>query len=246
LIYREGTIITRGLKVNEFEETFGIPYERRRQLKDKVKDVMYVVYENCLVSEEQYELITPHYKKGLVWEGFEKKEYDNIIKVYSDGASYNNGKKNKDLPTYGSYGTVITINDELYEEAKYAEENWTNNIGELRGSLDGLTLAASKLNIDDPKATVIAVVDSQYVALGCVEYMSGWIMRGWKNNLKQPTPNKEIWQQMKKFIDSHNVRFKWLRGHTEMDGIDYHYNDRCDELANQALEEKFGIVRERK
>ena len=43
--------------------------------------------------------------------------------------------------------------------------------------------------------------------------------------------NKELWQELIKLTNTHNVTFHKVKGHA-----DNEYNNRCDELARNAIE----------
>ena len=69
--------------------------------------------------------------------------------------------------------------------------------------------------------------DSQYVVNAMTK---GWVQRwqanGWKRNKKETAVNPDLWERLLMASESHNVDFRWLRGHS---GVVE--NERCDRLA---------------
>lgn len=168
---------------------------------------------------------------------YNKVTYNNVWRIYCDGSSYNNGKKDPNKPAYGGYGLIVTYNNEEVVEFKYAEENWTNNIGELSGAMKGLEFILSQ-DYFDKDDLIIIITDSQYVSKGCIEWMDGWIKRKWKNNLNQPVANYQLWKQMRnKYLIHYNIYLQWVRGHTLLEDISSQYNERCDKLAKSAVDD---------
>ncbi len=55
---------------------------------------------------------------------------------------------------------------------------------------------------------------------------------GWKNASKEPVKNKELWQELYELTKVHNVTFIKVKGHS-----DNEYNNRCDEMAREAIKE---------
>ena len=53
----------------------------------------------------------------------------------------------------------------------------------------------------------------------------------WKTSGKTDVKNKELWQELIKLTNTHNVTFHKVKGHA-----DNEYNNRCDELARNAIE----------
>jgi len=69
--------------------------------------------------------------------------------------------------------------------------------------------------------------DSQYVVNAMTK---GWVQRwqanGWKRNKKETAVNPDLWERLLMASESHDVDFRWLRGHS---GVVE--NERCDRLA---------------
>ena len=77
---------------------------------------------------------------------------------------------------------------------------------------------------------VTLTTDSQYLVKGMTEWIHGWIKKGWLTASRQPVKNKELWQELHKLNQKHEITWVWVRGH---DG--HPENERCDQLANEAM-----------
>ena len=139
------------------------------------------------------------------------------VEIFTDGACRGN-------PGPGGYGRIIRIKGKT-EELRGSAEKTTNNIMEL-------TAAVVALNqLKDP-CEVVLTSDSQYLVKGMTEWIDGWIRKGWINSSKQPVKNKELWVELDRLNRRHRVSWVWIRGHSG-----HVENERCDRLANQAIDE---------
>ncbi len=139
------------------------------------------------------------------------------VEIFTDGACRGN-------PGPGGYGSIIRIKGKT-EELRGSAEKTTNNIMEL-------TAAVVALNqLKDP-CEVVLTSDSQYLVKGMTEWIDGWIRKGWINSSKQPVKNKELWVELDRLNRRHRVSWVWIRGHSG-----HVENERCDRLANQAIDE---------
>jgi len=67
-----------------------------------------------------------------------------------------------------------------------------------------------------------------------LEWMSGWIRRGWKTAGGAPVKNRDLWERLHQAAARHQVDWRWVKGHSGDPG-----NERVDQLArNQALKFK--------
>lgn len=145
------------------------------------------------------------------------------IYLYVDGACRGNGKEN----ALGGYGIVlIDFDTKKKKEIKYACRGVTNNIMELRSVIDGLKILNKPLKVK-------IFSDSKYVVDAFNQkWIFNWRRNGWKNASKNPVKNKELWEELWELTQKHECEFNWVKGHsTDV------YNNRCDELANNAMDE---------
>lgn len=148
-----------------------------------------------------------------------------VVIAYTDGGCRNNGKSD----AVGGYGIVMMFTDSKnkthVKEFSKGFKNVTNNQMELQAVIDCL----KKLK---QKCEVVIMTDSKYVCNAINEkWIEGWVRKGWVNSSKQPVKNKEQWQELLPLLRTHVVRFFWVKGHA-----DNEFNNRCDELANIAMD----------
>ena len=138
------------------------------------------------------------------------------VAIYTDGACIGN-------PGPGGYGVVL-IRGENRREFSGGFRHTTNNRMELMGPIKAL----DPLN---QGCRVTLHSDSKYV-VDAIE--KGWARRwkanGWMRNKRQQAVNPDLWGMLLDLCDKHEVEFRWVRGHA--DDPD---NERCDQLANQAV-----------
>ena len=138
--------------------------------------------------------------------------------IYTDGACSGN-------PGPGGWGAILMYKD-IKKEISGGSKNTTNNIMELTAALESLKM----LKFD---CEVQLYSDSAYLVNG---FLKGWIYNWQKNNWqtagKEPVKNKEIWQELYNLTRKHKVEFIKVKGHS-----DNKFNNRCDELARNAIKQ---------
>lgn len=138
--------------------------------------------------------------------------------IYTDGACLGN-------PGPGGYAAVLKY-ETRRKEISGGFNNTTNNRMELMAAIKGLgTLEA--------KCKVTLYSDSQYLIRSINEgWVEKWRANRWKRNKRDSAENVDLWKQILKLCESHNVEFKWTRGHAGDPE-----NERCDQLANEAAKQ---------
>ena len=138
-----------------------------------------------------------------------------MVLIYTDGASRGN-------PGPGGFGAVMlygTLRKELSEGFRLT----TNNRMEL------LSVIAALEALKKENTAVTIYSDSKYV-VDSVE--KKWVF-GWeKKNFKQKK-NTDLWIRFLTIYRKQNVKFVWVKGHASNKE-----NNRCDELAVAAAQEK--------
>jgi ribonuclease HI len=71
---------------------------------------------------------------------------------------------------------------------------------------------------------------------GITKWIKGWQRNGWKTSAKQPVKNADLWQRLTEAVNSHDVTWKWVKGHAGDPG-----NERADELARRGCEEVLSL-----
>ena len=137
------------------------------------------------------------------------------VVIYTDGACSGN-------PGPGGWGSVMMYRGHR-REMSGGEDATTNNRMELMAVIQALEALKRPCNIT-------IHTDSTYVMKGMTEWLPQWKQRNWKTAAKKPVKNVELWQRLEKAIAAHNVKWKWVKGHS---GVPE--NERADELARLAI-----------
>ncbi len=137
------------------------------------------------------------------------------VTIYSDGACQGN-------PGPGGWGALL-IYGQARREISGSCPACTNNQMELTAAIEGLRALKEPCEVD-------FYTDSEYVRQGMSEWLPGWKKRGWRRG-KKPLKNVELWQALDHEATRHQVHWHWVRGHSN-----HPENERCDELATQAIE----------
>lgn len=140
---------------------------------------------------------------------------DEVI-IYTDGACSGN-------PGKGGWGAILMYGD-LKKEISGASKNTTNNQMELTAPIEALKLLKKPC-----KVTIYS--DSAYLVNAFTNgWIKNWKRNGWKTADKKDVKNKELWFQIDKFMEVHDISWIKVKGHA-----DNEYNNRCDELATSAI-----------
>ena len=141
------------------------------------------------------------------------------IEIYTDGACSGN-------PGPGGWGAVLRYNGRE-KEISGGEAQTTNNRMELTAVIAALEC------LKEPCAVEL-YSDSKYVidALS-TGWAVSWRKKGWIKSDKKPALNVDLWEQLLKLTEAHEMHYHWVKGHA-----DNEYNNRCDALA-VAEREKF-------
>ena len=138
------------------------------------------------------------------------------VVIYTDGACKGN-------PGKGAYAAVL-LHGEHRKEIAAGYRLTTNNRMELMAAIAALELLQQPCRIElhsDSKYLVQAINDN---------WIAGWQKKGWINSKKEPVKNQDLWKRLLKVIDSHDITWKWVKGHAGNKE-----NERCDLLANEAV-----------
>ena len=135
----------------------------------------------------------------------------NEITIYTDGAARGN-------PGVGGYGVVLIYGKHRLEKSGGFKLT-TNNRMELMAVIVGLE--ALKI----PESRVVVYTDSKYIA-DAVE--KGWLFK-WESTAFKKKKNPDLWIRFLKVYRRHNVRFVWIKSHSNITE-----NERCDRLAFEA------------
>jgi len=214
-------------------EEHNVPFKSKSYNKLTKK----TTYKECFFYKENIDLLDKLPENLKVVSGEDAVYSQDVYMIFSDGGSFNNGKKDPNKPAFGSMATIVTKNNEEIYRHNKAKKDVTNNYCELKAGLKGLDYLDE---LSNGKKLVILVSDSQYYIRSISEWMIGYIRRGWKNNEGKPVSNKELLQKFNTYM--HNSSFDiltcWVRGHEDdRDTIWNRMNVECDKLCNESINE---------
>ncbi len=137
------------------------------------------------------------------------------VTIYTDGGALGN-------PGPGGYGVILDYRGQR-KELSGGFRHTTNNRMELMAAIEGLRA------LKEP-CRVTLYTDSRYL----VDAMEkGWARRwqanGWRRNKREAALNADLWEELLRLCDTHDVRFVWVKGHSG-----HAENERCDQLVQEA------------
>lgn len=138
--------------------------------------------------------------------------------LYTDGACSGN-------PGPGGWGSVLMYEDTI-KEISGGKKDTTNNVMEITAVIEGLKMLKYPCEVE-------VYSDSAYVVNAFNQnWIENWRKNGWKNSKKEDVKNRELWEELEVLTKVHKVSFIKVKGHS-----DNEYNNRCDELARNAIKE---------
>ena len=136
--------------------------------------------------------------------------------IYTDGACRGN-------PGPGGWGALIRF-DSVEKKIFGGQANTTNNQMELSAAIEGLAILKEPCNVE-------LFTDSKYVMDGITQWIQNWKKNNWRTAAKKDVKNKELWQKLDQLIAQHQVRWRWVKGHSGDAG-----NEAADLLANKGID----------
>jgi len=137
------------------------------------------------------------------------------VEIYTDGGCNPN-------PGFGGWAAVLLYGDQIREISGGAPES-TNNRMELTAAIEALRALKHPCR-------VLLHTDSEYVQKGISQWLPRWKQQGWQRRGAAAVKNLDLWQTLDRLSAEHEIQWKWVRGHAGN-----RYNERCDELANEAI-----------
>jgi ribonuclease HI len=138
------------------------------------------------------------------------------IAIYTDGACKGN-------PGIGGWGALLQYRDRELELFG-GELATTNNRMEL-------TAVIRALETLKRRAAIAVYTDSQYVRNGIQTWIHAWKKNGWKTSDRKAVKNADLWVELERLADKHDIVWHWVKGHADTPG-----NHRADALANRGVE----------
>ena len=139
------------------------------------------------------------------------------VEIFTDGACRGN-------PWQGGWGALL----------KYGSKEKTLHGGESHSTNNRMELMAVIMALEavNDSFKVVITTDSKYVLQGATEWLIGWKKRGWKTAAKKPVLNVDLWQRLDKTLESRDIQWNWVKGHSGHPG-----NERADALANLGIDD---------
>ncbi len=138
------------------------------------------------------------------------------VNIYTDGACRGN-------PGIGGWGALIEYGDVTKEYCGGLKET-TNNQMELMAAIEGLKALKEHCIVN-------LTTDSKYVMQGITTWIQNWKKNNWKNAAKKSVKNKDLWVELDKYSEKHDVRWHWVKGHSG-----HRQNEIADQLANKGID----------
>lgn len=134
------------------------------------------------------------------------------VEMFTDGACSGN-------PGPGGWGVLLRCKGKE-KQLSGGERETTNNRMELTAVIEGLK--ALKMPCD-----VVLTTDSKYVSDALTKgWAKSWKANGWKKKDKKPALNPDLWEELLRLCETHNVEIVWVKGHAG-----HPENEICDSLA---------------
>lgn len=139
------------------------------------------------------------------------------VNIYTDGACSGN-------PGPGGWAAILSFRG-VEKEISGGEPSTTNNRMELQAVIEALKRLTKPCR-------VLLHSDSAYVVNAFkLGWIDNWQKKNWKNSAGSPVANRDLWEELLKLTQRHDVRFIKVKGHAD-DAM----NNRVDQLAVDACQ----------
>jgi ribonuclease HI len=133
-----------------------------------------------------------------------------LVAVYADESCLGNGREGENPG--GAAGLIQTLHPRSGELVQF--DYWisapatTNNQMAIRSAIEALRIVSA----NGERQAVVFTSDSQYLVKGMREWVPGWIRRGWRRKAGA-VENLALWQELAAAARTHDVDWRWVRGH---------------------------------
>jgi ribonuclease HI len=132
------------------------------------------------------------------------------VTIYTDGGCRPN-------PGPGGWGAVLLFPGTDPKELSGGKKEATNNRMEMVAAIEALG------SLEGPHLVEL-YTDSTYLKKGITEWLPKWQKSGWKTAGKKAVKNRDLWEELAKVLEIHEVSWHWTKGHA---------GDRWNELADR-------------
>lgn len=138
------------------------------------------------------------------------------VAIYTDGACSGN-------PGPGGWAAILMCDGKEREISGF-EPHTTNQRMELSAAIEGLRALKYPCSVK-------LYSDSAYLINAFRQsWLKNWIANGWQNSQKKPVENRDLWEELLRLTNIHQVDWIKVPGHR-----DNEFNNRCDLLARAAI-----------
>lgn len=139
------------------------------------------------------------------------------VQLFTDGACSGN-------PGPGGWAAILRYGTHE-KELSGSMPRTTNNRMEVFAVISGLGALKTRCHVD-------VYSDSTYVVNAFEQnWLINWQKKDWKNAEGKPVENQDLWKLLLLVVRKHDVAFHKVKGHS-----DHPENNRCDELAKEAIQ----------
>ena len=143
------------------------------------------------------------------------------ILIYIDGACVGN-------PGPGGWAAII-LAENIKKELFGGEKITTNNRMEITAAIKALEYCDLQEEKQLSLKEIKIYTDSIYLKEGITNWIKIWEKNNWKTSDKKNVKNVDLWKKLKELIQSTQVEWNWVKGHSE-DTM----NNLADKLAKKA------------
>ena len=148
------------------------------------------------------------------------------VVIYTDGACSGN-------PGPGGWGAILIADGVEKELSGFAAETTNQRMG--------LKAAICALSALKYPCQVKLYSDSAYLINAFRQHwLDNWQTNGWLNSQKKLVENRDLWLDLIELNQIH--RIEWIKVPGHKDNI---YNNRCDELARDAVKKKITVEKDK-
>ena len=138
-------------------------------------------------------------------------EVNQTIEVFTDGSTFNNGKKNK--MQFGGIG--IYFNDNIYPSiSECLSGKITNNIAELKAIITAIEYIINLESFHLSNTKIHIYSDSEYTINCIVKWSKAWEKNGWKKRDKKEISNKDLIIKLYNYYKKYKIKFIHVKAHT--------------------------------
>lgn len=154
---------------------------------------------------------------------------DELVSIYADESCLGNGR---DGDNPGAAGVLVEYQRRggglVRRDLWVSERATTNNRMALRSVSEAMRAIGAK----GGHFRVHFTTDSRYIVDGMTKWVHGWARNGWKRKTGV-IENLELWKDAIRACEGHDIKWRWVRGHSG-----HAQNEYADHLANRAAAEQ--------